>query len=301
MYDLLSIGTLGVDLYYQSESYSIENNKISFVLGDKYLAESFFVGIGGGATNVAIGCEKHGLRTSLMAKIGNNPFKKLILDRLNEERISHLHCDYEDNYHNVSSIFLTSSGERTVLNYHTNHQHFLRDEKDLEPLKRANNIFLGNLPDVSWSERLKMLHYAKQNGAKIFVNLGLKDCKRDKDQLDAMIRATDVLILNSKELAEFMKISSDSLNIQKVISHLNGRFYGKVVVVTHGSKGSYAFSDNAVFYQPALEGNIIDTLGAGDGYTSGFISKYIEENDIKDSMLAGAEYAKVIIGKIGAN
>ena len=46
---------------------------------------------------------------------------------------------------------------------------------------------------------------------------------------------------------------------------------------------------------------IVDTTGAGDGYTAGFISSFIKSKGIQKSMKKGAECASKIIEKIGSN
>src|SRR3990167_5698571 len=105
-YDLVSIGTATIDLYFKGKSLPYKDDHFYLSSGGKYFVDFFHEGIGGGATNVAIGAKKNGIRVALMAKIGNNSFKSLIVDRLKEFDISTSLCDFEDDYYNVSSIFL---------------------------------------------------------------------------------------------------------------------------------------------------------------------------------------------------
>jgi fructokinase len=46
--------------------------------------------------------------------------------------------------------------------------------------------------------------------------------------------------------------------------------------------------------------DIIDTTGAGDAFTSGFLAAYIHNEPIENAMRQGAEYASEILGRIGA-
>ncbi|MFN4213084.1 MAG: carbohydrate kinase family protein, partial [Microgenomates group bacterium] len=67
-------------------------------------------------------------------------------------------------------------------------------------------------------------------------------------------------------------------------------------------KGSYAYYQGKVYHQKAYPiKKIVDTTGAGDGYTAGFIAEYFRSKDIKKAMANGAKYAAKILGKIGAN
>ena len=75
-----------------------------------------------------------------------------------------------------------------------------------------------------------------------------------------------------------------------------------LLVITNGKKGSYAYHDSKVYYQKAIvTTKVLDTTGAGDAFTAGFIASYIQTSDIQKSMKAGAEYAVRIIARLGAN
>src|SRR3989344_332596 len=75
------------------------------------------------------------------------------------------------------------------------------------------------------------------------------------------------------------------------------------LVVTDGAHGSFAYSGHKVHYEKAVSGvKVIDTTGAGDGYSAAFIAEYLKSNGaIESSMKKGTEYAVKILGRIGAN
>ncbi len=60
MYDLISVGTISVDLYFLGKSFTFKDNRFALALGGKYQAENFYLSVGGGGANVAIGVAKHG-------------------------------------------------------------------------------------------------------------------------------------------------------------------------------------------------------------------------------------------------
>src|SRR3989344_5345819 len=104
MLDILSIGTVTIDLYYKGESLTHNNERFELAIGGKYFVDHFYEGLGGGGANVAIGIVKNGLSCGLLAKIGNNMFKKLITEKLEAVKVEYQHfCKYEDNYTNISS------------------------------------------------------------------------------------------------------------------------------------------------------------------------------------------------------
>lgn len=301
MYDLICLGTLAVDMYFKGNALNLHGKTCELTLGDKYFVDEFHVSLGGGGANVAVGVQKHGLRTALIAKIGLNSFRKMILDKLEENNVSHLYCQYAENYLNISSILLADSGERSVINYQTHHQHFIATESDLDKFSRAKAVFLGNLPDVSLTERLQILRFVQKNNVYTFLNIGIKDCQRPIDQLEQIFSHTNVLILNRHEFAAAMKKSPHELDFKTDVRTLTKSLQDKVLIVTDGDKGSYGYFEEEIVHQPALQAKIVDATGAGDGYTAAFIAEYLKTRDVKRAMQQGAHYAVKILGIIGAN
>lgn len=304
MFDLISIGTVSIDLYFTGGALTHSSERFELAVGGKYFAEHFHENLGGGATNVAIGVQHEGLKSGLLAKVGNNPFKKVILHKLQEANVSYEHfCQFEDDYMNISSIFLTEDGEKTLVNYRTPHQHFFHTDEELEVLKRAKAIYVANLPSVSFTDRTKILHFAKKNNIMTFANLGVVDCRRPKEQIEHFLKDVDILIINGHEFADLVKVEYEDINFkQNVVMKYLPMFLDNILVITDGKKGSYAYHTAISYFQPSVKPTkILDSTGAGDGYTAGFISEYMQTKDIELAMEAGAKYSSKILAKIGAN
>lgn len=303
MYDLISIGSISIDLYFKGNSLTFKDGRFQLAIGGKYLAERFYVGIGGGGVNVAIGATKNGLKTAVMGKIGKNVFKKIILSKLIENNISYSLCDFEDDYYNVSSILLTPAGERSIIHYVTPHQHLISDLNELRGITKTKMVYLGNLPDVSLSERTELLHFFRKKEIKTVVNLGVSDCRKPLKDLMKFFKPIDILIMNGHEFAEMVKAPYNDIHFKEhVIKWYIPSLENKIVVVTEGEKGSYAYFENKVIYQPVeYISKVMDATGAGDGFTAGFIAEYSKSNNVSKSMEKGSKYAAKILVKIGAN
>lgn len=304
MYDLISIGTTSIDLFFSGESLTHSADRFEFAIGGKYFAEHFHESLGGGATNVAIGATKQGLKTVLLAKIGNNPFKKVIVNKLEETGVYYEHfCQYEDDYMNISSIFITEKGEKSLVNYRTPHQHLFACEDDFEKLKKGRALYLANLPSVALTDRIKILHFAKKNNITTFANLGVVDCRRPIEQLEHFLKEVDFLIINGHEFADLVKVPYEDINFKaNVVTNYLPSFLDKFLVITNGDKGSFTYHTALTYHQHALNAHkIVDSTGAGDAYTAGFIAEYLQTKNLEQAMEAGSKYAVKILGKIGAN
>lgn len=303
MFDLLSIGTISIDLYFRSESLTLQSGRFHLALGGKYDADHFYESLGGGGANIAIGVQKHGLKAAVVGKIGNNQFKKIILDNLEENGVFYKYSKFEDNYYNISSILLAPNGERTVIHHQTAHIHSFDHMKDFDNIQKTKAVFIGNIPDSRLRIKEKLIFFFRKRNIPIFLNLGITDCRRSKHHIADLVRYVDVLIINGHEFAEMVKAPYQDIDFSEhVIRYYIPQLKDKLVIVTEGHKGSYGYLHDIVHHQPAIKpDNILDTTGAGDGYTAAFIATYIQSNDLRKSMLAGAKYAVKILAKIGAN
>lgn len=302
-YDLISIGNISIDLFFAGDSLTFKDSRFQLAVGGKYFVNQFHTSIGGGGANVAVGAAKHGLRTAVLGTIGNNPFKKMILQMLESHKVSPNLCSFEDDYYNISSILLTKNGERSIIHYSTPQRNILRKAASIKHLIEAKMVYLGNLPDVSLAERELTLNICNKNHVLTVVNLGVSDCRRHKHQLGSFLRKVDVLIVNGHEFAELVKAQYKDIHFKEnVVKWYAPQLEDKIVIITEGENGSFGYSDNKVYQQKAFKAEkIVDTTGAGDAYTASFIAEYFKTGDIEKAMEKGAKYASTILAKIGAS
>ncbi len=304
MLDIISIGTISIDIYYQSSSLTHTKDRFELALGGKYFTEHFYEGLGGGGANVAIGLQKQGVRAGLIARIGDNPFRQIISHKLDQAGLRYRGlCHVEKDYWNISSILLTPEGERTIINYRSPHQHIFDHSHEEKRLLAARAVYMASLSQVSLTERIRILKFAKLHDLTTFANLNVTDCRRPVEEIFHFLQFVDVLIINTHECADIVKTSVESIDFHHDITRSFLPFHpGMVLVVTDGKKGSYAYHQHKHWHEPAVSHvRVVDTTGAGDGYTAGFIASYLDKRDVPEAMNAGAAYAVNILRILGAN
>lgn len=300
MYDLITVGTISIDLFFKGESLTFSDDRFQLAVGGKYFTDFFQEGVGGGAANVAIGTQKLGLRTAIAGVIGLNDFKHLIRETLQKNNVSDYYCRYKKDYYNVSAILLTEKGEKTVINFQNRQNNLFSGPEVFSSLERAKAVFVAN----SVENKLEILKRLNKNKVSTFLNLGVKDCrKRPKEELKAIIEKSDILFVNGHEFAELIAVPYENINFREnVLNSDLSYFKEKTLIVTEGHGGSFGYAKNKVFYQKALEPKkVVDSTGAGDAYTAGFIAEYVKSKNISRAMEKGAKYASKMLGKIGAN
>lgn len=76
--------------------------------------------------------------------------------------------------------------------------------------------------------------------------------------------------------------------------------YGpQAVVLTRGKDGALAANVSERVLQPALPADVVDTLGAGDGFISGFLTAVLAGRTLGEAAANGAQFAAQVCGWSG--
>ncbi|WP_068094437.1 PfkB family carbohydrate kinase [Novosphingobium rosa] len=73
-------------------------------------------------------------------------------------------------------------------------------------------------------------------------------------------------------------------------------FGPQAVVLTRGSDGAMGMDAHGTVVQPAVPTAVVDTLGAGDGFISGFLTSMLSGGTLKEAMTRGAGFAAQVCG-----
>lgn len=301
MYDLITIGDVTIDIFFRGSSLTVDKDEFKLGVGNKYPVDTFYEAVGGGAANVAIWCSSEGMNTAALAKIGENPFKQIILQKLIKRTVSTEFLIYDKSFYNISAILLTETSERTIIHYATPNETLIVSDFMIDKMKTAKAIYMGNLPGISVSERVILLSKLKDDEKNIYLNLGILDCERPTKEIKPLIDLADVLIMNTIEFSALAKKGKKKIEYNTDVSELIG-FKGAALVVTDGANGSYGYSEGTVYkHNGATVKSIVDTTGAGDSFTAGFISSYINSPSIQGALKHGTMLAKRNLESVGAN
>lgn len=73
----------------------------------------------------------------------------------------------------------------------------------------------------------------------------------------------------------------------------------KVGIVTLGSQGAAVATADGAFSVPALPGTVVDTTGAGDSFSAGFLVEYLRSKDVRRAAHFAIAVARHVIGGTG--
>ncbi len=197
-------------------------------------------------------------------------------------------------------ILVAPDGERTM-NTSLAAAHYLPESAiDADMIAGARYLLIeGYLWDPAEPRAaiLKAMGIAKAAGCKIVFALSalyLMDLYRDDFIAlinDGMI---DVLFCNEEEVVALVP----GKPIEVVIAELSAKV--PTLVVTRAEHGAMAISQGERAEVPAVPvARVVDTTGAGDTFTSGFLAGQLQGRSLADSLTMGAVCAAECIGHIG--
>ena len=265
---------------------------------------------GGGATNAAISFKKQGLEVSFFGKIGKDLNGKKIAQELDDFGIDISNVRYSNSYGTATSYVIpTLSGDRTIFAYRGANKDILKDDLPVQAITNSDFIYITSLSKSSAARLPEIVELASKNNTKVAINPGASQLSVGESFIKDSMFGIDILVLNYQEAQKLMLslLSIDENNTsksRKISSHndtntdfLNATFRLKdffkiclnlgprIIVVTDGSNGVYAANKDNIYHSNSLKvKNVINTLGAGDAFSSTFCASIYKGLSIKDSI-----------------
>jgi sugar/nucleoside kinase (ribokinase family) len=73
-----------------------------------------------------------------------------------------------------------------------------------------------------------------------------------------------------------------------------------IAVVTNGKEGVYVAQGNTLLFHPSLPAEVVNTLGAGDAFGSGFVSALLQNLSLEQALIQGLVQATAVINVLDA-
>lgn len=268
---------------------------------------------GGGATNASVAFKRQGYEVSLFCKLGKDAAGEMILHELENYGLDTSAICYDEELGTAMSFVVPSlKGDRTVFAYRGANANLLGKDLPLSKIPGAAFLYITSLSRASAAHLPAIVSEAKHQNVKVAVNPGVSQLKRGSSFLKDSLAYIDTLILNEEEartlmaslLHEEAKIpENQDLDMpEKLIEkgsfaegYFNLReFFQKIlnlgvnlVVVTNGAEGVYVATREQLYFHKAPPVKVVNTLGAGDAFGSGFVGSWYATQDIEYSIRAG--------------
>jgi sugar/nucleoside kinase (ribokinase family) len=253
----------------------------------------------GGTANIAVWASRYGEKVNFFGKVGNDALGISFKEDLKVEGVNDLTViDYEYNT-GICVSLVDEKGARTMItNRGANDNLSIQDvEEHIGDILASDTIFFTG---YSFSSRKTsnaiyyLMNKVHKQGCEIWFNPGALNVINSK--FKNLIRDyCDVLILNLEE----GEVLTDKKNPEDIIENLKN--LSEIVVLTMGDKGCIASDAEESIHVPARKvNNVLDTTGAGDAFSAGFLVGRLREFDLKERCKLAHEIATNVIQRMGA-
>lgn len=298
-YDLISIGDPTIDTFLKIHDAHVacklnrEECQICINYADKIPVDQFFRFPAGNMPNNAVGATRLGLKTAIYGVIGADDDGDWIRRELNKEGVETKYLRVDDHHSTNSSTVIVFQGERTIFVWHQERQYHL------PVLPSTEWVYLtsaGPLGENLGKLHRQVLGYLKSHSAKLAFNPGTYQMMLGRDGLMLFLERSELLFLNKEEAQELSgKRTADVRVLLRTLYELGP----KVVVITNGSQGSYSFDGHTYRACGIYDLAVVERTGAGDAYSSAFLSAYHYGLGIPEAMRWGTFNAAYVLGQFG--
>ena len=293
---MVCIGKAGQDVFLEGDVFKPLKEKGVFYehikLGEKFYVDNATYATGGNVANAAITFARQGMQVSLISVFGDDPAGHTLLKVFDSEHIDTSKIILRKNDRtSVSTILLAPTGERTVLDYPGTAK-LMPQDVEFEQLE-ADWLYISSVGSMELLKKIMKTAHAK--GVAIAFNPSSYELKHVQECADLLAYVT--LFAVNKEEAELFVEGKTIASLAKNLSESV-----KYVLVSDGPKGSVATNGHEIIQAGMYEDVIVkDRTGAGDAFTSGFVSRIALGKPLEDAIIFASANSTSVVTKIGAN
>ena len=303
MYDIVAIGSATQDVFMTSSGIRVLESDdftvgkgLCIPFGSKLEVDRLVFASGGGGTNAAVTFARQGLRTACVGVVGQDANARTILDELRREGIDAKYFQvHDDDITAYSVILVAEGGERTILSYKGEGQHFIADRVPWDRLK-TKWLYLDSLGG-SWDMLERAVQWAAKEGIKLASNPGGKELAHGVEKLQPLLKHFTVVAMNQEEAS---KLTGIPFERERDIFRAMDDLIGGVFVMTKGSGGSVVSDGERLYEAGVPTPGAVERTGAGDAFNSGFVAEYSRTADVTRAIQVGTANASSVVQHFGA-
>ncbi len=199
-----------------------------------------------------------------------------------------------------SHVLITANGQRTMQTYLGACTELSVGDISPETLGSPKAILLeGYVWDLPEGPALarKAIDIAAQSGTAVALSLSDSFCvERHRESFDNAIRnGVKIVVANEDEIGALM----ETANFDETLAAMQN--YDNLFVITRSEKGSVIVCGDEKVPQAATPvKNLVDTTGAGDAYTAGFLYGWVNDRSLAECAKLGTFCGTTVIQQVGA-
>jgi fructokinase len=281
------------------------NQKISVVCFGEVLFDVFptHKKIGGAPLNVAIRLASLGIQSQIISRIGDDEIGKELMEYIKEHKVNSDSIQIDNDLKTGEVLVqLNDKGSASyTINYPAAWDRIVETSEDEIIVKKADALVFGSLACrdvVSKNTLFELINYAKYT----VFDVNLRAPFYTKEVLNHLMHEADFIKFNDDEIYEISEhLQSPFHSLEQNILFIAEQTNTRHICVTKGSHGAVLFYDNQFYYNSGYKIKVADTVGAGDSFLAGLLSKLLAKEDPQNAINFACAIGALVAQKEGAN
>lgn len=293
--DAIILGRIGYDLY--SEEPNVPLPRV----------RRFSRYLGGSSANMAVGLARQGASVGMVSSLGDDSLSDFLVEFLREEKVDTAHVHRMAGY--VPSLCLTevTPPDRfpQVFYRHDAVDIMLRATAGDLDYVASGRMFITNGTSLcaspSRESTYRALERAKQAGCRVVLDVDYRSMSwNGPEEAGLAVRLAlpfvDVLIGNQLEL----KLVAGESDLDAARAKLL-KAGVPMLVSKLGDEGTCVWTEGEPVFLPPCPVDVVSTIGAGDGFASGFLSALLRGRSVEDCLRHGNASAAIVVSRLSCS
>lgn len=264
---IVVVGSSSIDLVLKTSKIPTANNTV--------LAENLKSFLGGKGANQAIATSRLGAQTSLISRVGMDPYGQQVLRNLDDEEVNVTYV-VEDENQDTGTAYVTASDEGNAITVVPAANYNL-SPADIDEAEK----YIGNADLILTQLEipLQTVEYLFKKAKKLNKKIGIYAAPASRLS-DQVIDYASFIVAKSTDLETIFGEG----NHDEIMMHLPNKLF-----VRDGANSTSYFDGSEMKYfrkNPSTEAH---SMGLGDAFTSGFSIALLHGNSIEDCVKFGNE------------
>lgn len=289
MKQVIGFGALNVDNIFKVDNLLLEENAA-------YPAD---VRPGGSAANTTVALATLGVSCGFVGIVADDIYGKLLISDFKNRKVATKHVQVKKPQDILSAtgsvdVFLDKKGRRLLFVKPGINSLLTLNNSDIKYLQNSYIIHISAFVDDKQLEIQKKIIGKIPQSVKISFSPGSLYASRGLAGISQLISRSFIIFLNKKEAYQLTHKN------YKIAAKILLTLGPKVIVVTLEKDGCYVATKKKSFYSNTRKVNVVDTTGAGDAFSAGFLYGMLNNYNVEKCAEIGNAVASFAIQKIGA-
>ena len=293
-YDVLAIGRSSIDLY---------AHDIGRAMAD---VRSFDAYVGGCPTNVSVGTRRLGLRSALLTAVGDDQVGDFVTTFLDREHVETRFIPRKQGRRTSAVILTIQPPDKFPLTFYRDNcadRALTVDDVARAPVRDSRVVFVtgtGLSHDPARDATFAAAATARAAGVPVVVDIDYRADQWDNvsafsTQMRSLLRSATIAVGTEEELAA----ASGSTDVARGAATLLESGI-QALVLKRGAHGSTVFRPDAAPTDVApFPVEVLNVLGAGDAFASGFLYGYLQGWPLERAARMGNACGAIVVTRHG--